>query len=1621
MQPKDEKRQILDVLDYWYFLDFMSQDALPSPLKEPKITGMKNVTVQDIDDPVKSAFGSNPGNRLVDNIVARLDGFEVQKDLPRFTYVHLGGIPREAVVSYLWGKDDKRVDEEIDMIAGAILGVTSTGSFSSFELSPVLWAAYSKNRGVVISEYEECNERIKEELAGQYGNAALTFGDVKEIAEKYVARFLVPVSEAGRLEDPMMEKYLDPLLIDYMASSKDQFSYEVSFRSFFTKDIAALKACVGSVDTLDDLEGGQLALVSRYLAAGLDGQAKDTRESKRVEVLGNNMDLDEGWRFYRWLLSYANIPLGRWPSKYPLSLMQQTAVDLVAGRAHARNGFAANDIMSVNGPPGTGKTTLLKDVIAANIVEKASLLCRYEKPDDAFEDVTLAKRYLRFAPTVHRFKDERINDLGIIVCSSNNAAVENISKELPGAGGLLGGLSDEEAREFVDDELSTMTWPAKKTLKKRDLYFSYAAFNQFKGFDDKVDVEDYDDRNEQNLDLLLAARLGKKANRKDFAYNSLRALPVAKPKNNALSENYAEAKKLFRDQYELVKGKMAKVADADKRQRVSQNEANAAWESRSAAEKELEKAETAYRQALEKASELVASNEALLSTPVDVSSAAALGRCVNELCETVARYEADKRNLVAAVESAEEEEGRLSRAPKTKFKLWFAGKDDELTCAKEKLVAAQNELATFEVSHRRHIELVDLLASLEDAATECSQKARDVEEARRTLGALRQEFDEKHAASKHDAKNAESQKAWAVGKSSPYSGTGNALAFNLCGDGCDLDDLKDVHLFNPVAGKELMHERDLLFLRALQFTREFILSSSCMKDNFAYLEAYWGLESYGAESGKKEIIKFEDEDKKKIAPVAFQALNVLTPVISTTFASAQRLFEDVEIKAGDKAPFGLLVIDEAGQAVPYAALGVLSRCRKTMVVGDPYQIEPVVPQEAKALRSAMAGDIDLFYKGDTASVQKFADELNPYGQSRLVAEDGYVTPTWVGCPLIVHRRCVSPMFDISNEVSYQGSMINETPSLDPAKPADKKKLDSFYLPSSQWLNVTGSERGGRDHYVEEQGKRVLEIVVASFERRPYKDKVPSLYVIAPFKTVVRGIRQALRAKGCRPRGVDENLWEAFVDYNIGTVHTFQGKEALEVVFVLGCDESAEGAVGFVNPNIVNVAASRAKQRLYVVGDYRVWQKNDHVRAMKKILDTTWVKHWEAYRESGDEAELRLARQMMPLGESLPVDDEGICDTESFCDNMSEYTDRLVREADCVKLGFRPIDEIEDMLACCSKDGDNRVLRNLKQGVMLYDVHVCGPHKVDEKFDLTFVLSMFSKATEQYFDLRVLPALKAVMPDYKFSNNQPLLGACERMSLGQYERVIGQRKAPDLLAWRTSLADPQSDGADRRWWKSLSKSIGKFAVKRNEAGHTDDVGLDDLESALDCLGIKQDSACAAGGPRVMILSNDDVYDAALRGAAVQGVEVPDFGNRVPGQETSPILASPSAPALVPTSMPSAASAAAVFSLGDYESQKDDKCLSFGGLSSQDEFAALKQVVCSGKYYSSAVLKLLVKAGYVQVCEFDGISGKFPTQAGAELGIRWRRYDNGAGVVFDPCAQAWLKANLLDLHRRYGGET
>ncbi|MDN8991500.1 AAA domain-containing protein, partial [Staphylococcus aureus] len=69
-----------------------------------------------------------------------------------------------------------------------------------------------------------------------------------------------------------------------------------------------------------------------------------------------------------------------------------------------------------------------------------------------------------------------------------------------------------------------------------------------------------------------------------------------------------------------------------------------------------------------------------------------------------------------------------------------------------------------------------------------------------------------------------------------------------------------------------------------------------------------------------------------------------------------------------------LFIDEAGQAIPPAAVGALYRSKKVVAVGDPIQIEPVVNLESHLIDNISKNyHVPEYLVSKEASVQSVAD------------------------------------------------------------------------------------------------------------------------------------------------------------------------------------------------------------------------------------------------------------------------------------------------------------------------------------------------------------------------------------------------------------------------------------------------------------------------------------------------------------------------------------------------------------------------------------------------------------------------------------------------------------------------
>ena len=243
------------------------------------------------------------------------------------------------------------------------------------------------------------------------------------------------------------------------------------------------------------------------------------------------------------------------------------------------------------------------------------------------------------------------------------------------------------------------------------------------------------------------------------------------------------------------------------------------------------------------------------------------------------------------------------------------------------------------------------------------------------------------------------------------------------------------------------------------------------------------------------------------------------------------------------------------------------------MVGDPLQIEPIVvlPESlTEKICDNFAVDPNI-YNPPGASAQTLADRATGYIGS---FETQHGTRE-VGVPLLVHRRCAEPMFSVSNAIAYENLMVQAK------QPKPSSLLDA--AGASRWIDISGRAQG---KWCPQEGEYVLQLL-QSIRNSGCE---PDLYLVTPFVDVQNGLRSLLVSSPVLVGWVPNPY--AWVNERVGTVHTVQGREAEAVIFVLGAPESAQrGARAWAGktPNLLNVAVTRAKEAVYVVGNREAWK------------------------------------------------------------------------------------------------------------------------------------------------------------------------------------------------------------------------------------------------------------------------------------------------------------------------------------------------------------------------------------------------------------------------------------------------
>ena len=262
------------------------------------------------------------------------------------------------------------------------------------------------------------------------------------------------------------------------------------------------------------------------------------------------------------------------------------------------------------------------------------------------------------------------------------------------------------------------------------------------------------------------------------------------------------------------------------------------------------------------------------------------------------------------------------------------------------------------------------------------------------------------------------------------------------------------------------------------------------------------------------------------------------PIILTTCISAHRI--------GEPGPlFDMVIIDEASQCNVAISLVPILRGENLMLVGDPQQLNPVI----------------LLDDADNERLKKRYQISNEYDYKNNSIYKTYLANDSVSDEVLLrnHYRCDPKIIGFNNKKYYNSKLDIKTNNKD-SKPlvlCDVQDCGS---------NIKNTSMAETD--------LIVQYVKAN------KDK--KIGIITPFVNQKKMIDDELKCVG--------------IDVPCGTVHTFQGDEKDIIIFASAITQrTTPGTYSWLknNKELINVATSRAKDKLVVLADLNEVERLHH--------------------------------------------------------------------------------------------------------------------------------------------------------------------------------------------------------------------------------------------------------------------------------------------------------------------------------------------------------------------------------------------------------------------------------------------
>lgn len=372
-----------------------------------------------------------------------------------------------------------------------------------------------------------------------------------------------------------------------------------------------------------------------------------------------------------------------------------------------------------------------------------------------------------------------------------------------------------------------------------------------------------------------------------------------------------------------------------------------------------------------------------------------------------------------------------------------------------------------------------------------------------------------------------------------------------------------------------------------------------------FYEAQFIIDGKNLYDKKETFLKDGIKFKRNRTQNKFELFSNVFPVFVSTMQSLVKNLGVYDTKTNsNKFLFNFIdfaIIDESGQCQTETGAVSFIFSKKAIVVGDVDQIPPIYSISSQVdhiYYSKITGknikydEFDnLPFNSSSGSVMKIAQNNSLYNPYTEYLSRGFY--------LLEHRRCPKEIIEYCNELVYSNKLEYTIGSDFETFTKGKLHLDN----QKPWnfIQVDGNYKDLKDNiHNSEEAYAIAKWLENNYVELTRKNKIDKvLAVLTPYSGQERAIRHALSKIN------NENIpKDAFKELVVGTAHKLQGAER-DIILYSSTWRIGETTSSFIDSSksVINVAISRAKQSIYVFGDQHSFEKSTgkSTRVMWKYL------------------------------------------------------------------------------------------------------------------------------------------------------------------------------------------------------------------------------------------------------------------------------------------------------------------------------------------------------------------------------------------------------------------------------------